>query len=355
MRDLFEIRSSRGIHPVRVANGSVRDVVEACGGTLVIADAFFRDELAGISRPVLFIEATEAAKEFTAVGPLIEDCRGAGLARNGHILAVGGGVVQDIACFVSSVYMRGIAWTFLPTTLLAMVDSCIGGKSSINVGAFKNLVGSFYPPDAIIIPISAVETLPPEHVAAGECEAAKICFAHGDEFFDRYIELAREGSGVEDMVGLSLSAKKWFVEVDEFDNNERLLLNFGHSFGHALESCSDYDVIHGVAVGVGCLSAVEFSAAENGQIRDLPRVRALVEELDNVLSQLSGLRRSLNGVDRQDFFRFWGSDKKHGPQAYRPILLDDRGYLYRATLARDEASDDRIWRAFTSARDRIAA
>src|SRR5947209_10328915 len=189
MRDLFEIESSSGRHPVRITDASVRDAVAACEGSLILTDSFFRDELEGLDRPIIFIEATEEAKEFQAVGPLIEQCRRQGLARTGRIVALGGGVVQDIAGFVATVYMRGVQWTLLPTTLLAMVDSCIGGKSSINVGAFKNLVGSFYPPDEIILPVKAVETLPPEHIAAGRCEAAKICFARSDECFETYIGL----------------------------------------------------------------------------------------------------------------------------------------------------------------------
>ncbi|MFC7536718.1 3-dehydroquinate synthase family protein [Sphingomonas sp. GCM10030256] len=354
MQSLFEIRAASGSHPVSLSGRPVREVVDASDGTIVLADAFFRDQLEGLARPVVFIEATEEAKDFAAVAPVIEECRRLGLARNGHILAVGGGVVQDIACFIATVYMRGVKWTFLPTTLLAMVDSCIGGKSSINVGAFKNLAGSFFPPNAIVVPVAAVETLPAEHVAAGKCEAAKICFARSDEVFSDYLAQATESGDVGAMVSLSLGAKKWFVEVDEFDQNERLLLNFGHSFGHALESCTDYLVTHGVAVGVGCLAAVEMSAARNPAIRQKPRVAALINDLHATLSSLDGLPSALRTVRRADFFRYWQSDKKHNPQAYRPILLDDDGYLYRAELARDEAADDAIWGGFEAARDQLA-
>ena len=217
MRDLFEIQSSSGRHPVRITRAPVGDVVAACEGSLILADSFFREQLEGLDGPIVFLDATEEAKEFQALGSLIEQCRKHGLARSGRIVALGGGVVQDIAGFVATVYMRGVNWTFLPTTLLAMVDSCIGGKSSINVGDFKNLVGSFYPPDEIIVPVTAVETLPPEHIAAGRCEAAKICFARGDECFDEYLALGEKN--VERMIELSLGAKKWFIEVDEFDQN----------------------------------------------------------------------------------------------------------------------------------------
>jgi 3-dehydroquinate synthase len=353
MRDLFEIQSSSGSHPVRITNASVREAVAACDGTLILADSFFREDLDGLDRAIIFIEATEEAKEFQTVGPLIEQCREQGLARTGRIVALGGGVVQDITGFIATLYMRGVKWTLLPTTLLAMVDSCIGGKSSINVGAFKNLVGSFYPPDEIIVPVRAVETLPPEHIAAGKCEAAKICFARGDQCFDDY--LALDPLNVERVIELSLGAKKWFIEVDEFDQNERLLLNFGHSFGHALESCTSYGVTHGVAVGVGCLAAVDFSEKLRPGLSQHPRVRALSSDLLNVLGQLPELGQHLGEVRRDDFFRYWQSDKKHNPREYKPILLDGQAHLERATLPRDAASDDAIWRAFEAARYRVAA
>jgi 3-dehydroquinate synthase len=353
MRDLFEIQSSSGRHPVRLTDAPVRDAVAACDGSLVLADSFFRDQLEGLDRPIIFLDATEEAKEFQAVGPLIEQCRKQGLARSGRIVALGGGVVQDIAGFVATVYMRGVKWTLLPTTLLAMVDSCIGGKSSINVGAFKNLVGTFYPPDEIIVPVAAVETLPAEHIAAGRCEAAKICFARGEECFDQYVALA--GADVEPMIALSLGAKKWFVEVDEFDQNERLLLNFGHSFGHALESCTSYGVTHGVAVGVGCLAAVAFSARLRPHLDRHPRVQALSGDLRGILGGLPELGQRLGEVERDQFFAYWQSDKKHNPREYKPILLDADARLERATLPRNAASDDAIWDAFEAARALVAA
>jgi len=356
VRDLFEIQSSIGRHPVRVTDDPVRDAVAACEGSLILADSFFRDQLEGLDRPIIFIEATEEAKEFQAVGPLIEQCRERGLARSGRIVALGGGVVQDIAGFVSTVYMRGVKWTFLPTTLLAMVDSCIGGKSSINVGAFKNLAGSFYPPDEIIVPVAAVATLPPEHIAAGRCEAAKICFARGEECFDDYVALARTaGRDAEQLIALSLAAKKWFIEVDEFDQNERLLLNFGHSFGHALESCTSYGITHGVAVGVGCVAAVAFSAKLHPELYSHPRVQALSGDLLAILSDLPELGQRLDEVEREEFFRYWQSDKKHNPREYRPILVDAQARLERATLSRGAASEDAIWEAFEAARKLVAS
>lgn len=324
---------------------------------VVIADAFFRGQLADIATPIIFVEAVEESKDLGAISPLVESLRKLGLTRNGVVLAVGGGIIQDLACFVASIYMRGVRWTYLPTTLLAMVDSCIGGKSSINVGQYKNLLGTFYPPEAILIVPKAVETLPAEHIAAGRSEAAKICYARSQEVFDEYLSVDRADAGydVERLIALSLAAKKWFVEVDEFDRAERLLLNFGHSFGHALESCTSYAVPHGVAVGVGCLSAIELSVAREEALAGNDRVARLRMQFHQILSSLDDLSEALRSVSRAEFFRFWDSDKKHSPEEYRPIVLGSDASLFRAGVAREPAARDAIWEAFDRARSELAA
>ena len=121
----------------------------------------------------IFIEATEMEKSLDRAPALIERMRAGGVNRRTLLVAVGGGVIQDISAFVASVYMRGLTWSYVPTTVLAMVDSCIGGKSSINVGPYKNLVGTFHPPQQIHIDPALAETLPRDQFASGLIEAAK--------------------------------------------------------------------------------------------------------------------------------------------------------------------------------------
>src|SRR5260221_14150708 len=118
------------------------------------------------------------------------------------------------------------------------------------------------------------------------------------------------------MIELSLGDRKWFIEVDEFAQNQRMLLNFGQSFGHALESCTSYGVTHGVAVGVGCLAAVDFSAKLHPGLSQHPRVEALSSDLLTVLEELPGLGERLIEVERGEVFRYWQSDKKHNPREY---------------------------------------
>ena len=356
MRDLFEVRSSTGSHPVRMTDQSLADLVAASSADVVIADAFFRPQLENSTKHVVFVEAVEESKELTALAPIVEQLRKAGLSRTGLVLAVGGGIIQDLSCFIASVYMRGVKWTYLPTTLLAMVDSCIGGKSSINVAEYKNLLGTFFPPESIVIVPSVVDTLPPEHIAAGRSEAAKICYAHSESIFDEYLGMDHaDGHDVEGLVALSLTAKKWFVEKDEFDRAERLLLNFGHSFGHALESCTAYALPHGVAVGVGCLAAVEMSLAQEPALSKSERVGRLQRQLIAIIGDLDILDGALRAVDREAFFRYWNSDKKHSSDTYRPILLGADGRLIRPLVVRDEHSRDLIWQAFERARDHLLA
>ena len=357
MHDLFDVTCSQGSHPVRLTQEPLRALVERSDGDVVIADEFFRDALEGLAKPVIFVVAEEESKNLINIAPIVEQLRHAGLSRDGMILAVGGGVIQDIACFIASVYMRGVRWTYVPTTLLAMVDSCIGGKSSINIGDFKNLLGTFYPPQAILIAPEVIGTLPDEHIAAGRAEAAKICFARGEGSFDDYLRLdgGAFASNPGALVAHSLAAKKWFVEIDEFDRAERLLLNFGHSFGHALESCTAYAVPHGVAVGVGCLAAVEMSCARETGLQSHPRVAALRKQFAAILASVEGLDSALAEVRPDSFFRYWDSDKKHSPEVYRPILLAADARLYRANLPRGPEMVDEIWRAFMAARASLAS
>lgn len=359
MPDLFEIASAQGAYPVRLSEGGLGEVVEACKPGLVIADAFFREALDATGTQPIFIPAVEPEKELSRMPALIEACRVASLTRNGRIIAIGGGVIQDIACFVASIYMRGLEWVYVPTTLLAMVDSCIGGKSSINVGEFKNIVGTFNTPSAIVIPPSVLSTLPAQHIAAGRCEAAKVCFARGPEAFARYLQLDAEAGpwparNAAAVIEHSLRCKQWFIEVDEFDRAERLLLNFGHSFGHAIESCTGYDVPHGVAVGVGCLAAASLSETFAPVLANDEHVIALKRHLREVLRSAQDLSPALEKVGRDEFFDYFNSDKKHSVAEYRPILIDADGALRRPPLPRDRASQDALWEAFCAARTSLA-
>jgi 3-dehydroquinate synthase len=358
MYDLFNISSSSGAVSIKINEDGLDSVLAAHADALVIADSFFAEQIAAHARRHILIEATEEAKSLENIPAIIDSCRALGLTRGGRILAVGGGVVQDICGFITTIYMRGIPWDFVPTTLLAMADSCIGGKSSINVSLVKNLVGTFHPPQSIVIVPALAETLSHQQIVAGLSEAAKATFARGPACFLRYLGLyddyVRRGlSALAPLISYSLDCKKWFVEIDEFDQAERLLLNFGHSFGHAIESASDYRIEHGVAVGVGLLAAIEASKASHPGTLPAEETRVLERHAADILAPLADLPDQLAAISRDNFLKFFKGDKKHTPDAFHPILISPGGLLERASLPRNEASEALIWSGFAKARARF--
>ena len=209
--------------------------------------------LAGPS--VLRIEATEEAKSLERFPRYVEALVGDGIRRDHRLVAVGGGVIQDITAFLAAVLLRGIAWSFYPTTLLAQADSCIGSKSSINVGRQKNILGTYTPPSEITIDTTVLETLDPVDFRSGVGEILKVHAIDGPAAFDRiaaeYDLLSTDRGLLRDAIRRSLEIKRRIIEVDEFDRGPRNVMNYGHSFGHAIESATGFAVPHGIAVTLG--------------------------------------------------------------------------------------------------------
>jgi 3-dehydroquinate synthase len=225
--------------------------------------------------------------------------------------------------------MRGLRWSYMPTTVLAMVDSCIGGKSSINVGPYKNLVGTIHPPERVLIDPALARTLPDDQKASGLIEAAKICFCRGEESFAQHVaygpSIGMSSEALERLIVNSLSAKKWFIEKDEFDKKERLLLNFGHTFGHAIEGATHFAVSHGIAVGLGILAANEFERQRGVSYAGVARVKLLEEHLYTMISEVPNLAAPLRAMSVDEVIERFGSDKKHGPQHFTLILTAGNG------------------------------
>lgn len=352
----FEVTSASGGYAVRVEAGSLAALLADGGERIAIADSHFAPQLAGAGLEVVAIDATEASKSLDRLPAVIGRIRELGATRNTTLLAVGGGTVQDVACFAASVYMRGIKWVYVPTTLLGMVDSCIGGKSSINVGLHKNIVGTFHPPLLVQVDPTLCETLSEEQRVAGLCEAAKICFARDPAVFADYLHL-RPGveSGTEQLtklVELSLRAKKWFVEIDEFDAGERLLLNFGHTFGHALESASRYRLSHGIAVGLGMLSAIALARDRSGPPPSQEAqalLTALRTHIGGLLTQVPRLREVLSTIALSDLWDAFCSDKKHARTAFNVVVPNAQSRLSIQSMPRDARSQTAIQSAFADA------
>ena len=221
----------------------------------------YREQLpAGSAGRLFLMEAAEEHKTIATALAICEQMTAMPAKRNTHLMSIGGGIVQDVTGFVATSLYRGIRWTFLPTTLLAACDSCIGGKSSLNYKGFKNLLGSFYPPDQIYIYQPFFSSLSPRDYCSGLGEVVKFNVIAGKEGL-AHIEadvdalLAHDYEKLEQYIQSSLEFKKKFIEADEFDRGERILLNFAHTFGHAYETVSRYAVPHGSAVALGMMTA----------------------------------------------------------------------------------------------------
>jgi 3-dehydroquinate synthase len=207
------------------------------------------------SPSVLLIEATEANKTLDKFTGYVDHLISRGVRRGQTLVAIGGGIMQDIVCFLAATLLRGMPWSFYPTTLLAQADSCIGSKSSINVGKTKNILGTFTPPEKIYITTSVLATLEEREFRSGLGEMLKVHAIDGPASFDRiaadYPRLFTDQALLRRYIYGSLAIKKAIIEADEFDRGVRNIMNYGHSFGHALESATDFFIPHGIAVTIG--------------------------------------------------------------------------------------------------------
>ncbi len=351
----FSITSSTGTYDVQVAEGSLERAVSAQNDTLVIADEFFRPRLAALAREPIFLPATEPEKSLDRMTSLIEQMRGRSATRRTTLTAIGGGVIQDIVAFAASVYMRGLEWSFVPTTVLAMVDSCIGGKSSINVGHCKNLVGTFHPPQHIYIDPALAETLPRDQFAGGLIEAVKICFCRGAESFEKHLSFqpstVMATAALEQVIVNSLLAKKHFIEVDEFDRNERLLLNFGHTFGHAIEGASHYAIPHGIAVGLGIQCAITFQRQRGIRFENAAAIPRLEQHLREMIATLDDVGEILKAQSTPEIMKRLASDKKHTAGQFTLILPDAAGHVVLDRIDKSPASENALRSAISTAKE----
>lgn len=201
---------------------------------------------------IITVPAGEGSKSLTVYGWVLERIIDFGLTRTDACVAVGGGVVGDLTGFIASTYMRGIDFYNIPTTLLSQVDSSIGGKCAINHGGIKNIVGSFYQPRGVLIDISLLKTLDKRQISAGLAEAVKMAVTFDAELFERFEKLSSEELITEDIITAALNIKRKVVEADEREGGLRRVLNFGHTFGHAIEAKEEMSgLLHGECVAIG--------------------------------------------------------------------------------------------------------
>ena len=287
--------------------------------------------LSGRDYSVCVLPGGEQQKTLGNVAALIDALVGARINRDGAVLALGGGVVGDIAGFAAASYQRGIAIVQLPTTLLAQVDSAVGGKTGVNHPGGKNLIGAFHQPAAVITDTDTLSTLPERELRAGFAEIVKAALVADGAFF-AWLEancarvLARDGAALAEAIRRACEIKAAIVAADEREQGQRALLNLGHTFGHAIEAGAGYgDVLHGEAVAAGMVLAAELSA-RTGRIprSEALRVRALLAA--------AGLPVDPPRLGRARMLELMAMDKKVKGGQVRLVLLDGIG---RASVRAD--------------------
>jgi 3-dehydroquinate synthase len=201
------------------------------------------------------VDSNEGNKSLTKVAEISEWLMDLGATKTTHLVGIGGGVVQDLSTFVSHIYYRGIDWSFFPTTLLSQADSCIGSKCALNLKGHKNQLGVVHTPKSVDIFAGFLETLPLSEIESGFGEIAKLAVTGSNQFLSEFkLNLGNYGistRNIEEIIYSSLRAKKYVIDQDEYESDLRRILNYGHSFGHALESLTGNSIVHGDAVVVG--------------------------------------------------------------------------------------------------------
>jgi 3-dehydroquinate synthase len=264
---------------------------------------------------VLFLEPGEKYKTLGSVEKLLRQMARAGGDRGSLLIAFGGGIVGDVGGFLAAIYMRGIAYIQVPTTFLAQVDSSVGGKTGVNLPEGKNLVGSFHHPLAVFADIRVLGTLPDRELKAGLMESVKAGIIR-DRTLVRFMEghvdevLGRDPKALEKVIAASIRMKAGVVNKDECENGLRMILNLGHTVGHALEQATGYKILlHGEAVGWGMIAALHL-ARKRGTIssRQFERLERLIHlygplpplklKAKKVVAATSGDKKNVGGVRR---------------------------------------------------------
>jgi 3-dehydroquinate synthase len=295
------VRLGTEAYAITVADGalaSLPDVLsETCPAAryVVIADetvaALYGQRVRALADPVapcdlLPFPAGERHKTREQWQRITDAMTDLGLGRDAAVLALGGGVTGDLAGFVAATYRRGIPFVQIPTTVLAMLDSSIGGKTGVDTPHGKNLVGAFHHPRAVIADVSLLRTLPEKHLRAGFAEGLKHGAVADRTHFDRLVAardrlLARDPEALSELLAASIAIKAGVVEEDAGETGRRAILNFGHTVGHALEAVTGYGVSHGEAVAVGMAVETSLGAALHITDPSAPRaVRAALQAFD---------------------------------------------------------------------------
>jgi shikimate kinase/3-dehydroquinate synthase len=277
---------------------------------------------------VITIPAGEQHKTLATVNRIYDELLEAGIDRGGTVFALGGGVVGDVAGFAAATFMRGVGLVQVPTTLLAMVDASVGGKTGVDKPQGKNLVGAFKQPVAVLADLSTLQTLPSVELACGLAEVVK----HGLIAVPEIIRDLEAGEGhtspqrtfgrLAPMVATAIGVKRDIVQEDPFEQERRAVLNLGHTFAHAIEQTTQYRIRHGQAVAIGLVAAADLSATLNHCSLDL------VGRVESLLVRLGLPVRIPDGITSDELLKAMRTDKKRWAGVLRFILLREIGDVF---------------------------
>lgn len=285
------------------------------------------------SQRTLMICATEKNKSLDCFPDYIESLVESNIRREQVLVAIGGGITQDITCFLAATLMRGLPWVFYPTTLLAQADSCIGSKSSINSGNIKNILGTFTPPNEIVIDVGFLNTLEKKDIYSGVGEMIKVHAIDSPDNFnkisDHYDEIISKHTVMQKFIHSSLLMKKKLIEIDEFDKGARNVMNYGHSFGHAIETATDYGIPHGIAVTIG-MDIANYVAFQLGvsTVGHFDRMHLVLEKNCETYRNVP--------IDIESMMSALSKDKKNSNTQLRLILPDKEGVIGIGLYDNDE-------------------
>jgi 3-dehydroquinate synthase len=281
---------------------------------------------AGFNVTTLEVPAGEEYKSLATAGRLYQELTDSYAERTTLILALGGGVIGDLAGFVAATYMRGVPLIQVPTTLLAQVDSSIGGKVAVDYGHLKNTIGVFYQPKMVIADIDTLKTLPEAELSNGLAEVIKSAIIRNRKFFnflDKNLERARslDTAVLEEIVLETARIKAEIVARDEKESGLRGILNYGHTIGHALETVSNFQLKHGQAVAIGMLAAARISS-RMGILDKSDEIR-----LTNMITK-AGLPTKIPNLNTEDIISAMKHDKKVLQDKTRFVLLKSIGNAF---------------------------
>jgi len=333
----FIVKSSLGNYKVNFIENLVESLNEnLINGDVIIMDVYIYDNykqfFKDFRKNIIFIKAHETKKSYEGVKEVISTLIENGFRKSNRLIAVGGGITQDVTAFIASILYRGVNWIFYPTTLLAQGDSCIGSKTSINFGKYKNQLGGFYPPENIYIYMDFLKSLPESQLKSGIGEMFHYFVVSGKKdfiFFKNNFKNALSNLEImKKIIIRSLLIKRSYIEKDEFDTGIRQVFNYGHSFGHAIEGLTEYTIPHGIAVSIG-IDIANYVSFKMNLIDTI-----IFEEIHEVVKSIyKGY--SIDKVDIDDLVNSLKKDKKNVGDMLGLILIKDFGQTYKELVFPD--------------------